>query len=245
MSLSPLAPVTDYQSMLNRVSWFTTATGLAAVWLLRASVPTLDDALRQVDTALALGGASSTTPAGYLLPALAVGIATRVFRLHARLSDWLEIRECFDVEVILAELADRTGVDLAGVSQERLRAERHHLMRTAFYRFVSGSEPVVDRSLIHQALDAWSWFWVLLEATAVSTVASFGLIACSAYQAGFQLLGAALAVAATGLPALRNQCRRYAVAQVRAIVDDPERAAAVRAAFNELTGQRHPRRAAA
>lgn len=245
MSLSPLAPVTDYQSMLNRVSWFTTATALAAVWLLRACVPSLDAALRQVDAALALGGESSTTPAGYLLPALAVGIATRVFRLHARLSDWLEIRECFDVEVILAALADRTGVDLAGVSEERLRAERRHLMRTAFYPFVSGAEPAVDRSLIHQALDAWSWFWVLLEATAVSTVASFGLIACSAYRPGFQLLGAALAVAAAGLPALRNQCRRYAVAQVRAIVDDPQRADAVRAAFNELTGRPTHRRTAA
>jgi hypothetical protein len=161
------------------------------------------------------------------------------------LSDWLEIRECFDVEVILAELADRTGVDLAAVGPEQLRAERHHLMRSAFYPFVSGAEPAVDRSLIHQALDAWSWFWAALEAITVLTMASFGLIACRAYQMGFGLLGAVMALAALALPALRNQCRRYAIAQVRAIVDDPQRAAAVRVAFSDLTGERPVRRAAA
>jgi hypothetical protein len=37
------------------------------------------------------------------------------------------------------------------------------------------------------------------------------------------------------LPAVRGQCRRYAVAQVRAILDDPARAAVARAALDELT----------
>ena len=52
-------------------------------------------------------------------------------------------------------------------------------------------------------------------------------------------------MAAVGLPALRAQCKRYAVAQVHAILDDPQRAAAVRAAFAEITGKTIPRRAAA
>jgi hypothetical protein len=51
---------------------------------------------------------------------------------------------------------------------------------------------------------------------------------------GFQVLAAALAFAAVGLPAMRGQCRRYAAAQVRAIVADPARGASIRRAFEEL-----------
>ena len=42
MSLSPLTPVTDYQSMLNRIFWFTTASALVGVWMLRLDIPRLD-----------------------------------------------------------------------------------------------------------------------------------------------------------------------------------------------------------
>lgn len=237
MPLNPLGPVNDYQSMLNRIFWFTTASALAAAWMLRLYIPGLDAALGKIDFAVALGGGKLLpTPGGYLLPALGVGILTRVFRLHARVSDWLGIRECFDIEVIIGEFGDRLGIDLACVGKDQLRVSRRDIMRRAFYPFVSGPAPQIDRQLVEQALDAWSWFWVGLEATLVFTVAGFGLLAGGAYQVGFQTLWGALAAAAFALPAIRGQCRRYAVAQVRAILDDPARAAVARAALGELTG---------
>jgi len=232
--------------MLNRIFWFTTASALAAVGMLRHWLPGLEASLSQIDFAVTLGDAKPLpTPGGYLLPALAVGIATRVFRLHARVSDWLGIRECFDLEAIIGEFADRLGVDLAGVGRERLRAARHGVMRTAFYPYVSVSQPQIDRQLIEQALDAWSWFWIGVEASLVFTLTGFGLIAGGAYAIGFQTLGGALAVAGIGLPAIRRQCQRYAAAQVRAILADPARATAVRRVLEELSGERSERRLAA
>lgn len=246
MSLNPLAPVTDYQSMLNRIFWFTTASALAAIWMLRLFVPALDASLSRIDFAVAMGG-DKVLPisGGYLLPALAIGIATRVFRLHARISDWLGIRESFDVEVILAEFAARLAIDLDAVGDDQLRRARHSVMRKAFYPFVSGPQPQIDQQLIQQALDAWSWFWVGVEATLVFTLASFALIAFDAYQIGFQTLAVAVALALFGLPAIRTQCKRYAIAQVRAILTDPHRVAVVRSAFAELTGEQTVRRRAA
>jgi hypothetical protein len=237
MPLNPLGPVNDYQSMLNRIFWFTTASALAATWMLRLYIPGLDAALGKIDFAVALAdGKLLATPGGYLLPALGVGIFSRVFRLHARVSDWLGIRECFDVEVIIGELADRLGIDLALVGKEKLRRSRRDIMRRTFYPYVGGPAPQIDRQLVEQALDAWSWFWVGLEATLVFTMAGFGLLAGGAYQVGFQTLWGALAAAVFALPAIRGQCRRYAAAQVRAILDDPARAAIARAALGELTG---------
>ena len=239
MPLNPLAAVTDYQSMLNRIFWFTTACALAAIWMLRLNSPVIDALLSRVDFAVAIQGERLLpTPGGYLLPALAIGILTRVFRLHARVSDWLGIRECFDLEVIIGEMAHRLDVDLNAISEQQLQRERHNIMRKAFYPFVSGSQPQIDHQLILQALDAWSWFWVGVEGALLFAVTGLGLIAFHAHGAGAGVLGAALVVATIGLPAIRNQCKRYAVAQVRAILDDRGRVAVVRSALLESIAER-------
>jgi hypothetical protein len=238
MSLNPLTPITNYQSMLNRIFWFTTASAFVAVWMLRLHIAALDAALGTIDFTLPVhDGAVLPTPGGYLLPALAIGLATRIFRLHARISDWLGIRECFDLEVIIGGMARQLSIDLQSVKGERLRRARHDVMRKAFYPFVSPSSPQIDAQLILQALDAWSWFWIGLEAALIFTLSAFVLIASAQYMVGFQTLVAALCFAHFGLPALRAQCKRYAMAQVRAILSDPARASAVRTAFAELAGE--------
>jgi hypothetical protein len=246
MFLNPLAPVTDYQSMLNRIFWFTSMSALAAVWMLRLHIPEIDGLLNRIDFTLEFGGNKVfPVPGGFLIPALAVGIVTRVFHLHARISDWLGIRERFDVAVIIRELANQSAVDLTPVADDELVAHRHDLMRKVFYRFVSGPQPQVDPQLVGQALDAWSWFWVGVETSFVFTLTGLGLIAGGVYAVGFQTLGGTLGVAALALPMMRTQCVRYAIAQVRAIVADPTRARAVRAAFAEHIGDRFADRLAA
>jgi hypothetical protein len=246
MSLNPLAPVTNYQSMLNRIFWFTSAAALIAIWMLRLYIPRLDVLLRQIDFTVGFGSDKILPmPGGYLLPALAVGIMTRVFRMHARLSDWLGIRERFDVEVIIGALAAQLSIDLTLIDEERLTINRHRIMRRAFYAFVSGPEPQIDPLLIQQALDAWSWLWIGVEAAIVFVLCGLGLIAGNVYWVGLQTIGGSLCLAAIGLPVMREQCKRYAIAQVRAIVLDSARAAVARATFAELTGHQPTARRAA
>lgn len=246
MSLNPLAPVTEYQSMLNRIFWFTTASALVATWMLRLNIPALDRLLREIDFTVAFGGDKILPmPGGYLLPALAVGMLTRIYRLHARISDWLGIRACFDVEVIIAELAAQSTIDITHISEEQLMNSRHAIMRKAFYPFVSGPQAQIDPQLIQQALDAWSWFWVGVEASIVFVVSGLALIAGGVHALGLQTIGVTLFLAAIGLPTMRGQCKRYAIAQVRAILDDPTRANAVRSAFADLIPTRFPIRRAA
>ena len=152
--------------------------------MLRLYIPGLDRLLSQIDFTVAFGGDKILPmPGGYLLPALAVGMLTRIFHLHARISDWLGIRECFDVEVIIAELAAQLAIDLSLDRRRAIdRSSRHNIMRRAFYPFVSGPQPQIDPQLIQQALDAWSWFWIGIEATLVFTLTGLGLIAGGAYE---------------------------------------------------------------
>jgi hypothetical protein len=235
MSLNPLSPVTDYQSMLNRIFWFTSASALAATWMLRLSIPRLDALLHEIDFTVEFGGNKVfPMPGGYLLPAISVGVLTRIYRLHARISDWLGIRECFDIDVIINELAAQSNVELSSIARDFLVARRHTIMRKAFYPFVSGPHPKIDPQLIYQALDAWSWFWIGIESSFVFVLSGFGLIAAGDFETGLVTIGVTLIAAAMALPTMRNQCRRYAIAQVRAILTDPARAATVRAAVVEL-----------
>jgi len=111
-------------------------------------------------------------------------------------------------------------------------------MRHGFYRFVGGSEPQIEKQLIHRALDLWSWFWIGLEASVVFVLTGFAWTAFGLHQQGLIVILSALGSAAVGLPIIRSECRRYAIAQVRAIVADPARAELVRRAFEPLLSKR-------
>ncbi len=246
MALNPLAPVTNYQSMLNRICWFTSAAALGAFWLLRLQVPSVEAALSQLDIGLKTSeGKMLPVPGGSLLPAIAVGLVARVFRIHSHLGHWLGIRERFDIEVILAELGHRIGIDVDSVSEEQWLSHRYDLMRQAFYRFTSSHAPQIDEHLIHQALDLWSWFWIAMEATLVFVLTGFALIAVQVYEVGFLIFFGALSLATIGLPLIRSQCKRYAIVQVKAILADPAREVLVRQAFDCLGDSRYPLRKSA
>lgn len=205
---------------------------LAALWLIREHAPRIDLQLARFDVAFAIGESNFLpVPGGYLLPALSMGLLSRMFSLHRQLSSWLAIRERFDVEVIIGQLAQQTGIDLRHVADAALVERRHEIMRRAFYPFTSGTHPAIDADLVHQALDAWSWFWAGFEAAMVFVAAGMTQVASGALAIGVATLSSSLALAALGLPALRRECRRYAIAQVRAICSDPAREAAVCQAF--------------
>ena len=220
MALNPLAPVVDYQSMLNRIFWFTTASALAAVALLRFNVPDVEAWLSRVDFAVALGGGKPLpAPAGTLLPALAIGVAARIFRLHGRISDWLGIRECFDVDVILREFAKQLAIDLAPLGDRGLRKARQTLMRKAFYPYVSGPQSAVDQQLVQQASIRGRGCG-RGSSRRPCALAALGLLAGEATVAGLQTLAAAAVLGGIGVPAIRA---RMPTVWHRASADDPGR----------------------
>lgn len=153
MSLNPLSPVSDYQSMLNRIFWFTSGAALVAVWLLRENLPELDSLLAKLSFTLELEGERILpVPGGYLVPALAIGLLSRVYRIHNKIADWLGIRERFEIDVIIRELALRVGIDTEAVPDELLLRHRHDIMRRGFYEFVSGRQPQIDELLVERCL---------------------------------------------------------------------------------------------
>ena len=232
MSLNPLAPVTDYQSSLNRIFWFTSLAALAATSMIQAHIPEVKHALIHLDEALGTS-IDDMLPirAGILLPAITIGLLARIYRLHGRISHWLGISERFDIDIIIPEFAKQLGIEPDSISEAERLEHRHDIMREAFYRFTGSHSPEIDSHLVYQAIDLWSWFWSGVQSAAIFIVTGLVLIATRNYQAGGFTILLTISLSAVGLPAIRRSCRRYALAQVKSIMSDPLREATVRKAF--------------
>jgi hypothetical protein len=158
MSINPLAQVKNYSSMLNRIFLCTAISASVATAILRAHWKWLDELLKPLDIPIELIGLKDQKWFGYIVPGVAFAFIARTIRLHDRLSDLLWIRAIFDVHHILLPLAQESGFPVGKLKMKTLYAQRNALMGDAFYKFVSSTNPKIDKHLIYEALDWWSWY---------------------------------------------------------------------------------------
>jgi hypothetical protein len=222
--LNPLAEVTDYHTMLNRIFWFTTASAVIGTVLLRSFVPNIDAALAYLDVKIEVYGIK--IPLGYVVPGLLIGLLARIVRLHDRISDILGIRRRFDVTFILEPLARAVGISQKDVSN--VKSRRSELMGAAFYRYASSRNPQIDKHLICEALDWWSWYWVVVESGTVLSIVAIALFFAKAWWAGGLVLATCVAAFCVALPFFKHHCSRYADREVQEILSDSSRKDEVR-----------------
>jgi hypothetical protein len=234
MSFNPFGAVTDRLQMRSKIALFTLLIALAAVWFLRKQLPPLDHVLKafsiEVDV---IGGLS--LPLGTLLPALTVAVLSYAFELHDKLSDLLGIRQRFDVNKILLPMAMEVGVDFSGCRGRLLITNRRSLMRRTFYRYVSGdpTQSTIDTHYVHQALDAWAWYWIFLEGAIIAAITALFLLIEGKLKATFLAAGAGV-VFIVLVVLMRPTCARRARDEIDAILDDENRKKYVRRVFCEL-----------
>jgi hypothetical protein len=232
--VNPLAQVKDYQSMLNRIFVCTSIVATIATWLLRLHFIVLDDLLSVLDVKVEIWGVKEMKIFGYVLPGMAVGFLARTVRLHDRISDVLGIRRRFDIDKILRPLAEGSGYPVGDLNLATLRKKRGSAMGRTFYRYASSTDPKIDKHLIYEALDWWSWYWAQLEATAVLLPTGIALLLSTPRWHGYALLVGCLLVWCVSLPFFRYHCARYAQSQVDEILSDAERARGIQQEFNAL-----------
>ena len=238
MSLNPLAQVKDYHSMLNRIAWLTTVSATVAVWRLRlnwqwfnglfAALDSLDFELSVADAKVAI------KILGYLIPGVVIALCARAVRLHDRLSDLLRIRESFDVEEIIVPMARGAGFPVGTLSVEGLKEARSKLMGPIFYRYASSTDPKIDKHLIYEALDWWSWYWALVESIAILGTTALILAILGGYSET-AMLAIGCVVMLVVLPFFRRHCARYAAREVDEILADDARKGAVLKEFRALS----------
>lgn len=107
-------------------------------------------------------------------------------------------------------------------------------MGRIFYRYASSTDPKIDKHLIYEALDWWSWYWVIVESVAVFIPNGIALLFADPSWHGWVLLGLCLLVTVIGLPFFRSHCARYARDEVHEILADSNRKNEVLQEFRAL-----------
>ena len=167
--------------------------------------------------------------------AFAVAALTHMFQFHDRISDVLGIRRGFDRKSILVPLSQRVGSVVNKNKKAKIGKCRNELMRAVFYKYASSASdnPLVDKHDIEHALNAWSWFWVCVEA-----VAYFGTGTIIARWLGSNNLAWIFAMTSVVLLIIallqRARLTRYARPQLDSIAADPTAAYDVKRRFDAL-----------
>jgi hypothetical protein len=219
--------------MLNKIGIFTLFVTAGIVALLRSKTPTIDTLLGAIGVDVELPWLKITL--GTALPALIVAILFRAVKMHDLLSDLFGIRRRFDLSSILMPLALGSGATLTPAQIKRMSKQRSDLMGTVFYKYASSTEDqsVIDRHAITMALDQWSWYWIVVEACAVMSVAALIFVSCG--RRGWACLFLTIVLAAQWLlVALRSFCVGYALDEVKLILEDPARRDAIAGEFRAL-----------
>jgi hypothetical protein len=153
----------DYPEMLKKLAAFLFWEAFIATFVLRG-IPKVDMAFSSVDLSL-IPGHEHLNLFGFVV-SLAIACLSYAIQLHDRISDIFGIRYRFDRNYILLPLAVLVGVRLSPHQLNALSSNRDSLLRRVFYPYVSSraEHPLVDRHDIERALDAWSWYWILIEA---------------------------------------------------------------------------------
>jgi hypothetical protein len=228
MSWNPLAEITDYRTMLNRICWFTAASACVGTWLLRFHFPAVETTLAPLDIKIELWGVKDVKLLGYILPGLAVALVARVIRLHDRISDIFGIRKRFDAKHILVPLASGAGIRQKDTTLGIMKAVRDDLMGPVFYKYASSTNPQIDKHLICEALDWWSWYWVIVESATIFVIVAIVLLFARAWETVGLIMIICIVAFLVVLPFLKHHCARYAKREVDEILMDSTRKKEVR-----------------
>lgn len=226
----PAALTASYSAMLTRILVFVFFWTLLLTWVVaQRSIP-CQNFVNYFAVPFKFAG-FETLGIGYFLPAISLASISRMFRIHDRVSDLIGIRRNFDLYHILYPLAEKCGVTVHWQMIPVIETKRKALMGQVFYAYVGYVDPKVDPHLVYNALDNWSWLWVLLELSILSLISGVICIAADAYYRGFFLIVLAIMKVVAVCYFYYWQCIPAAQSEIDAIVSSPDRKNDIEKAF--------------
>ena len=227
-----------YSDILVRVFVTTLVTGVICTAVLAVASPEVKRLLDSIGTEAELGPIKSLKLLYVAIPAL-FALFSRVIKLHDRVSDILRLRCVIDTRWILVPLAEGVALQLDDARRVSIKRERKDAMYQVFYPYVSLPDAKIDRQLVRSALDNIGWFWAAVEATVLLVVTTILLYLLDASGWGLTVLVAA-GITTCFCIILWMACKRTTTNEVRGILQDPERRAAIRAYFERLWSKEAP-----
>ncbi len=231
MQVFPFDRPANYNEMLNKIGAFTFLEALALTWFTGWASAAAASVLGSLNIPIKVF--SIEFPFLYVLFAAVIALATRIPRLHDRLSDVFGIRQTFDVYRILIPLAGAVQIPVDKHFSDTLKLKRKHAMQRTFYRYASFEEPKISKALVLGAIDTWTWYWILSELLVLIGVTAGLLLALNAFgPASFLLV--LLFILTLVFLTVHRVCGANADHEIEEIISDPERVRELQNEFNKL-----------
>jgi len=218
--------------MLAKIAIFTGVTAFLLTLLIGWHSPAIASTLDALNVDVKVW-VFEKVKVGWVIPAFAIALISRIIKLHDRLSDAFRIRENFDLLEILVPLAGGVQVAVDSAMLSKVRQRRDSAMREMFFKYASSLTPQIDGQLVISALDKWTWFWILLESVFVAFVATIVLIVLGGYQAA-AFLGLGVLVGILLFRLVGPVCAPTAHAEVDAILQLPDAPGEIQAYLYKL-----------
>lgn len=233
----PKLTVSNYPEMLRKLSTATLFVTIGCLTLLRVYLESVDGILKQLDVitpSVPVFGPVKIPFGTFSVAVIVAGISESV-KLHDKISDALGIRSKFDVRWILIPMALLSGAKITTAQFEKLKTERKRLMGEVFYAYASSTpgRSKIDPHTITQALTAWSWYWLCVEAIAI-ILPTAGILS---YAGQFFWVATLLTLVLILMLVMRvflADCSAYADSQVRQILKEDGDRQQIAAVFNAL-----------
>jgi hypothetical protein len=217
--------------MLNKIGMFTFVVAFALTLLVSWRSPYVAVHLSRLQVPVEIWSLHINIL--YVIPALILAGIARIIRLHDKVSDIFGIRARFDLYRILIPLCGEVGNIVDMGLRNQLKAKRQTAMQRMFYEYASFEEPKISKALVLSAIDVWTWYWILLEATCLIILSSVVLVWVGAYGTSSALLALAL-LCVILFTTHSNVCGKKADEQIEEITSDGHRVAAIRDALSAI-----------
>jgi hypothetical protein len=218
-----------YSDILQRTFRCTFFVGICCTALLAYASPEVRVLLSWIDLETEVGPIKGLKLLYVIVPGC-LAVASRVIKLHDRISDLLGLRRTVDVQWILLPLARSVITDLDDARVLAIRLQRRKAMYEVFYPYVSLPDAKIDRQLVRTALDNYGWLWVIIEAMAILAVSILSLICMGATALALGALGLLIVLLLVAWGQWLS-CRRSTSDEVSAILADDARKGDIRRYF--------------
>lgn len=155
----------NYSEMVEKIAKSTFVISLFLLYFLTSANHEFSSFMKQISFNVEYEFIGIKLNLALLYLPLLISIAEHIFKIHDKISTVVGIRSRYDKNVIAASILKYCAInrDIKTLNSHDVKM----ILSKAFYKYVSSTNPVIDRHYINLILNEWCWYWITLDTLAL------------------------------------------------------------------------------
>lgn len=149
----------NYSEMIEKIAKSTFIISLFLLYFLTCANEEFNSFMKQLSFEVEYEFVGIRLNLALLYLPLFVGIAEHMFKIHDKISTLIGIRNRYDKNVIAKKILKNCDINVETLDKSTVKM----ILSKAFYKYVSSTNPIIDRHYINLTLNEWCWYWITLD----------------------------------------------------------------------------------